>query len=149
MQDLWNFAVELYARPGVESACLQLQDSGCDICLLLAGAWLQQRGTPCRDDHLQALRKLAEPWQHNVVTPLRQTRQQWRAAASQDAELATLREQLKQMELQAERLLLQRLEALTKDWPGEADADSSDWLQRLAGNDSAALQVLRDAIIAR
>ena len=147
MQDLWNFAVQLYARPGVESACLQLQDSGCDVCLVLTGAWLEHRGTPCRDDYLQALRDLAQPWQQNVVMPLRQARQQWRTAASQDAELATLREQLKQLELEAERLLLKRLEALTKDWPNESAG--SDWLRHLAGNDSAALQVLRGAVITR
>ncbi|QMV63806.1 TIGR02444 family protein [Pseudomonas berkeleyensis] len=147
MQDLWNFAVQLYARPGVESACLQLQDSGCDVCLVLTGAWLEQRGIPCRDDYLQALRDLAQPWQQNVVMPLRQARQQWRTAASQDAELATLREQLKQLELEAERLLLKRLEALTKDWPNESAG--SDWLRHLVGNDNAALQVLRGAVITR
>ena len=147
MQDLWNFAVQLYARPGVESACLQLQDAGCDVCLLLTGAWLEQRGVPCRDDYLHALRDLAQPWQQNVVMPLRQTRQQWRAAASQDAELAPLREQLKRLEQEAERLLLKRLEALTRDWPSENAG--SDWLQPLGGNDSAALQVLRGAIAAR
>lgn len=147
MQDLWSFAVQLYARPGVESACLELQASGCDVCLLLTGAWLGQRGIPCREDYLRALRDLAQPWQQNVVTPLRQTRQRWRAEVSQDAELAALREQLKRLELEAERLLLERLEALTKDWPGEND--DGDWLQRLAENDSAALQVLRGAVIAR
>lgn len=147
MQDLWNFAVQLYARPGVESACLELQDSGCDVCLLLAGAWLEQRGIPCRDDYLQALRDLAQPWQQNVVMPLRQARRQWRTVASQDVELTTLREQLKQLELEAERLLLKRLEALTKDWPSESAG--SDWLRHLAGNDNAALQVLRGAVITR
>ncbi|RIA34953.1 uncharacterized protein (TIGR02444 family) [Ectopseudomonas oleovorans] len=147
MQDLWNFAVQLYARPGVESACLQLQDSGCDVCLVLTGAWLEQRGIPCRDDYLQALHDLAQPWQQNVVMPLRQARQQWRTAASQDAELATLRGQLKQLELEAERLLLKRLEALTKDWPSESAG--SDWLRHLVGNDNAALQVLRGAVITR
>lgn len=147
MQDLWNFAVRLYARPGVESACLQLQEAGCDVCLLLTGAWLEQRGVPCRDDYLNALSDLAQPWQQNVVMPLRQTRQQWRAAASQDAELAPLREQLKRLELEAERLLLKRLEALTRDWPSENAG--CDWLQHLAGNDSAALHVLRGAVAAR
>ncbi|CDM38827.1 hypothetical protein PPSAL_0210 [Ectopseudomonas oleovorans] len=47
MQDLWNFALELYARAGVEQACLELQDTGSDVCLLLTGAWLQRRGVRC------------------------------------------------------------------------------------------------------
>ena len=47
MQDLWNFALELYAREGVEQACLELQETGSDVCLLLTGAWLQRRGVRC------------------------------------------------------------------------------------------------------
>ena len=76
--------------------------------------------------------------------PLRQLRQHWRSAAQQDADWATLREQLKKLELQAERVLLERLQALAENWPdGEAE---DDWLSALAGQDSAALQVLRGAI---
>ena len=45
--DLWDFAQRLYGRPGVEHACLQLQEAGADVCLLLCGAWLQQRGVAC------------------------------------------------------------------------------------------------------
>lgn len=144
MQDLWDYALKLYARPGVEAACLQLQEGGDDICLLLAGAWLQRRGTPCRDEHVQALRELAEPWQREVVAPLRQMRRAWRTTAAQDLELATLRERLKRLELEAERLLLQRLETLAAGWPSGVAED--DWLSRLGRGDSAALQVLRGAL---
>ncbi|MGE8295294.1 MAG: TIGR02444 family protein [Pseudomonas sp.] len=144
MQDLWNFALERYARAGVEQACLQLQEAGSDVCLLLTGAWLQGRGVRCLDQRLCALRNVAGPWQREVISPLRQTRRDWRAAAGQDTELAALREQVKKLELQAERVLFERLQALAEGWPAEASED--DWLIRLAGNDSAALQVLRDAV---
>lgn len=144
MQDLWNFALELYARAGVEQACLELQEAGNDVCLLLTGAWLQRRGVRCLDERLQALQALAGPWQRVVVTPLRQVRQDWRANASQDAELAALREQVKKLELQAERILLDRLQALAENWPDEAG--DNDWLVRLAEGNSAALQVLRGAV---
>lgn len=144
MQDLWNFALELYARAGVEQACLELQEAGNDVCLLLTGAWLQRRGVRCLDERLQALQALAGPWQREVVTPLRQVRQDWRANASQDAELAALREQVKKLELQAERILLDRLQALAENWPDEAG--DNDWLVRLAEGNSAALQVLRGAV---
>ena len=44
-QSLWDFSVELYARPGVAAACLALQDrAGADVCLLLAALWLERRG---------------------------------------------------------------------------------------------------------
>jgi uncharacterized protein (TIGR02444 family) len=144
VQDLWNFALELYARAGVEQACLELQEAGNDVCLLLTGAWLQRRGVRCLDERLQALQALAGPWQREVVTPLRQVRQDWRANAGQDAELAALREQVKKLELQAERILLDRLQALAENWPDEAG--DNDWLVRLAEGNSAALQVLRGAV---
>jgi uncharacterized protein (TIGR02444 family) len=144
VQDLWNFALELYAKPGVEKACLELQDAGNDVCLLLTGAWLQQRGVRCLDERLRALTAVAGPWQREVISPLRQTRRGWRTAAQEDAELAALREQIKKLELQAERVLLERLQTLAESWPCEAGEE--DWLIRLAENDSAALQVLRGAI---
>ncbi|MGY2437311.1 hypothetical protein ACW4FQ_29650, partial [Escherichia coli] len=62
----------------------------------------------------------------------------------QDAGLAALREQVKKLELQAERVLLDRLQALTENWPTETGGD--DWLTRLAAGNSAALQVLRGAV---
>ncbi|MCK1787400.1 TIGR02444 family protein, partial [Pseudomonas sp. TNT11] len=37
--DLWSFALSTYARPGVEAACLRLQEQGADVCLLLCGAF--------------------------------------------------------------------------------------------------------------
>lgn len=143
MQDLWNFALELYARPGVEQACLELQDAGGDVCLLLTGAWLQRRGVRCEEQRLDALRDLAGPWQHEVVIPLRQMRQRWRVGAQQDADWAALREQVKKLELQAERVLLDRMQALTERWPDGENED--DWLLALTGQDSAALQLLRGA----
>lgn len=143
MQDLWNFALALYARPAVEQACLQLQEAGNDVCLLLTGAWLQQRGVACDANRLTALRELAEPWQRDVVTPLRQVRRDWRAAAAQDAELEALRAQVKTLELGAERVLLQRLQGLADNWPGESG--EHDWLTHLARGNSAALELLRGA----
>ena len=144
MQELWNFALELYAKPGVEQACLELQEAGSDVCLLLAGAWLERRGVRCLDERLHALTAVANPWQREVIAPLRRTRRDWRTAAKGDAELTTLREQIKKLELQAERVLLERLQVLAESWPNEASGDG--WLIRLANNDSAALQVLRGAV---
>ncbi|RCL28130.1 TIGR02444 family protein [Pseudomonas sp. AFG_SD02_1510_Pfu_092] len=130
--DLWNHALALYARPGVEAACLDLQALGGDVCLLLCATWLQARGVAVRDEYLQALREVAEPWQREVVSPLRNLRQQWRAAAQGDAQLAPLREQLKGLELQAEKALLTRLQERAWQWPAGSHEPTSDWLSRLA-----------------
>ncbi len=144
--DLWTFALACYARPGVESACLELQAQGADVCLLLCGAWLEVRGSASDPVRLGQLRAIATPWQQHLQ-PLRQLRQQWRAAAQQDAALHRLREQLKSLELQGERVLLERLERCSDTWP--TSAQQAHWLEALLPVDSessrAALAVLRDA----
>lgn len=130
--DLWSFALSTYARPGVEAACLRLQEQGADVCLLLCGAWLEQRGVAYKPERIQALQQIAQPWRVQVVEPLRQMRVQWRALAQQDAQLASLREQVKTLELEAERTLLARLEALAQAWPINEVLGQQEWLEGLA-----------------
>ncbi len=140
----------MYARPGIEAACLRLQAQGADVCLVLCGAWLEQRGVIPTAERLQALRQIAGPWQTQVIEPLRQLRVQWRTNAQQDKPLAALRERIKSMELGAERHLLMRLEELIETWSSGERADQQHWLERLAAEDAAnldhdALQQLRVA----
>ncbi|MBY8931461.1 TIGR02444 family protein [Pseudomonas sp. Wu6] len=145
--DLWSFALSTYARPGVEAACLRLQEQGADVCLLLCGAWLEQRGVARLPERVVALQQLARPWRMHVVEPLRAVRVQWRAMAQQDAHLAELREQVKALELEAERALLMRLEALTQSWSSNEMTGRQEWLEGLATEaanlDHNALQQLR------
>lgn len=146
--DLWSFAWRLYQHPGVEEACLQLQAEGADVCLLLCAAWLERRQVNCNRERCTQLHALARPWQNAVVTPLRRLRQNWRKTAARDARLAELRTQLQQLELDAERELLTRLEAACRNW-SEADPDATPaWLENLAGSAAqcqSGLQTLRDA----
>ncbi|MGY2162821.1 TIGR02444 family protein [Pseudomonas tolaasii] len=145
--DLWSFALSTYARPGVEAACLRLQEQGADVCLLLCAAWLEQRGVVLTDERVQALRHIAGPWQSQVIEPLRQMRVQWRAMAQQDEPLAGLRERVKTLELDAERQLLARLQAVAQAWPTQQGQQK--WLEGLATEaanlDRDALQLLRAA----
>lgn len=127
--DLWTFALACYARPGVETLSLELQEQGVDICLLLCGSWLEVRAIRCTPQRLERLQRLANSWQHEVVTPLRTLRQAWRDAAQTDAELKALREQVKALELTAEKTLLGRLENETRDWP--PDSGPAAWLEPL------------------
>jgi uncharacterized protein (TIGR02444 family) len=154
---LWDFSVELYAWPGVADDCLRLQDEwGADVCLLLAALWLERRRVHATAERVAQLERLAAPWQAAVTAPLRRLRRAWKAAAEDDAKLAELRQQLAALELQAERLLLQRLAALSEDWPHDAQG-ASDWLAWLTAPNRAgwsaagraALQRLRDAAAAQ
>lgn len=147
--DLWSFALDLYARPGVESTCLRLQEQGADVCLLLAAAWLARRGVRHDPARAEQLQRVAAPWQRDVVGPLRKLRQAWREAAGTDAEVRELRERVKTLELDAERRLLARLEEVAAPWL-EADAEDWAWLDALAGtarDDRDALQSLRVAAL--
>lgn len=147
--DLWSFTLDFYARPGVERACLELQASGANVCLMLCGAWLTTRGIACNTERAREIGQLAAPWHDNVVRPLRELRTRWRDGAQRDAQLGLLREQVKALELEAERELIARLEAQTRDWSAQ-ETTEEDWLVCLAGEAAGqnhdALHVLRAAM---
>jgi len=147
--DLWSFSLGTYARPGVEAACLTLQSAGVNVCLLLCGLWLGKRGIACNEQRLQQLRNVADPWDTDVVRPLRALRLQWKVIATGDAELNALREQVKALELEAERHLLLRLERSAQSWPQNEATDLSAWLEGVAADaahpDRDALHQLRVA----
>ena len=144
--DLWVFAQKLYAQPGAEKVFLRLQGCGADVCLLLTALWLERRQAVCTESRCAALKAIARPWQHEVVKPLRQLRMNWRNAALEDEQLAGLREQVKSLEIQAERSLLLQLERHCGSWPEE---EVGDWLGSLAGmagrDNRDALEALRIA----
>ena len=145
--DLWRFAVACYTQPGVEAACLDLQAAGADVCLLLTCAWLECRGITHADARLQQLQDVSGEWRSQVVAPLRALRIAWRQPAMEDAELAALRVRVKSLELDAEHLQLQRLQAATEGWLSAGN--SVDWLDRVCvglGPDThASIKTLRRA----
>lgn len=143
--DLWTFAVTLYQRPGVSDDCLALQDQGANVCLLLCGVWLEQRQVACTPERLATLQALAQAWSSTVVEPLRTLRQQWREQAQHDAPLAQLREAVKGLELQAERVLLERLEQACTPWM--AQTAGASWLEAvMPGRHGLAEQASRGAL---
>ena len=67
---LWDYAVDLYARPGVREACLALQDrAGADVNLLLLACWLGATGRRLDPAALARLQTDALAWQEAVVRP--------------------------------------------------------------------------------
>ena len=127
--DLWTFASTCYAQPGVESACLELQAAGADVCLILTGAWLECRGVRSCELRLKALIHISESWQSRVVAPLRELRNTWKQPAALDAALTQLRDDLKRLEQSAEKIQLERLQSTTLDWP--TGTGTARWLERL------------------
>ncbi|MEQ5803763.1 TIGR02444 family protein [Halomonas sp. H10-9-1] len=114
---LWPFALALYARPGIEAACLRLQDdAGVDVCELLWRCWLLHHGAIPGPDGEAGLVEVRR-WQRGVTRPLRRLRRELKAAAAESEGVARLRETLKRAELQAEREALARLEAVAMTRP--------------------------------
>lgn len=114
---LWDWAVQAYGRPGAASACLHLQDAHSqNVPLLLAAAWAASQA---RTLDLDAAVHLARAWEADVVAPLRAVRRALKVSHGPipDAGREALRETVKAVELESERLLLAALEKLA--WPGE------------------------------
>ncbi|WP_028695624.1 TIGR02444 family protein [Pseudomonas cremoricolorata] len=146
--DLWSYALALYGRGGVETAALALQEAGADVCLLLCGCWLHSRQVGADAQRADTLCALASAWQNEVIGPLRLLRQHWKAQAQSDPQLGMLREQLKGLELKAERTLLERLEEAATHWSPTPGRQGQDWLRLLlpiSAQHHDALQTVRVA----
>jgi uncharacterized protein (TIGR02444 family) len=114
---LWDWALTAYAKPGVAPVCLALQDGhGQNVPLLLAAAWAASEGRALDLDRAVAL---AGAWEADVVGPLRGARRGLKVSRGPipDSGREALRETVKAVELEAERLLLAALESLA--WPSD------------------------------
>jgi len=144
-EDFWDWSLRVYAGEGVAEACLALQDDhGQCVPLLLWAVWAGDATVT----HVDRAVKLARDWQP-VILPLREVRRRLKMEVSpgDEADRLVLRAQVKAAELQAEKALMLRLEALTSgksalnqdlavclrcvalSWGGEAPEDA---LSRLA-----------------
>lgn len=133
---LWEWSVAAYARPGVEAACLELQDAhGQNVPLLLWAAWAKPQSTA---EIGQAV-EIARAWDAAAVQPLRAARRGLKAPvpgiAAQPRE--ALRQVVKTAELQAERVLLEALEQLGGG--GRRDGSLQDALAVVARSWSGAI----------
>lgn len=114
-QGFWDWAVAAYGAPGVGEACLHLQDAlGHNVPLLLWAAWTARTGRRPDEDDIEAACDLARGWSSTTVEPLRGVRRTLKIATVDiaDADRLALREQVKAIELQAERVLMNGLATL-------------------------------------
>ncbi|UTA48025.1 TIGR02444 family protein [Simiduia sp. 21SJ11W-1] len=113
MQTFKEFALRLYGQPEVEAECLHWQDShGVSVPLLLCCAWLDWRKVGCEPAQLQTLVAPVLAWEQDIVWPMRKLRREFKVAATKDAAAEQARERIKQAELQAELVVLDKLAAL-------------------------------------
>lgn len=111
----WDWALKAYAAPGVQEACLQLQDhAGQNVPLLLWAAWTAASGRPIDEDAIEGACDCARAWDEAAVTPLRALRRTLKGVNPDidNAAREALRDQVKAVELAAEKAMMQGLEAL-------------------------------------
>lgn len=106
--EFWRFSLGFYARSGVSSACLELQNScGVDVNLLLLAifAAVKKGRMLSAEDHLAADQVVAA-WRTEIVEKLRQIRTRLKEpAAAMPPDLKEhLRDQIKAAELKAEQI---------------------------------------------
>lgn len=148
----WTWSLRLYGRPGVSPSCIALQDrAGVDVNLLLFCLWTGHRRTALPAAAMAAALKVAREWR-SVMMP-------WRAARRALKPLGEprLRAALLRLEIRAERLQQDRLQAIARtirSGKGEAVTVAADNLGlyfrkagiRLTARDWAALRtVVRSA----
>ncbi len=106
---VWPNMILLYADSRVSQLCLSLQDEfDADVPVLLLLVIADRRGISCEDAALDQFLAEAATWRELVVRPLRTLRRAMKGHCDAGAETA-LREDIKRVELQAERLHVARL----------------------------------------
>lgn len=114
-----QFALTLYAHEGVPQACLHLQnrhDLDVPVVLFAAFVGAARRQTLTASD-VEAARARVDAWHHEVVRALRAVRQRLKtgpAPAPTDI-TARLRSQVQKIEIDAEKIELDELDALTAE----------------------------------
>ncbi|MEM9628450.1 MAG: TIGR02444 family protein [Pseudomonadota bacterium] len=111
----WTFSKDLYDRPGVEAACLALQDRhDLDVNLLLFALWLADCGVVLDAPVYERAKTVTASWQAETTRSLRVIRRQLRgrmdAADPEDIagkwpdQVAALRRRVLELELDCEHL---------------------------------------------
>jgi uncharacterized protein (TIGR02444 family) len=110
---LWPYALEVHGRPGVDALLLELQDAhGGSVPYLLWSVWMAASGRSADDATLRAGAELARAWQDAAIAPLRRLRRDLKSPGRIGPQAARerLRNGVKALELDAERMLLRMLE---------------------------------------
>lgn len=117
---LWDYSLTIYRLDEVATLCIALQDTfDIDVNLLLYAAWLAHQKRCLSNDHLAALDALVSEWREQVVKPLRGLRRELRDYPS----AASVRDELKALELRAEREQQDRMYAYHQRAPGLPHSD--------------------------
>ena len=121
----WNFSLAVYDRPGVAEACIRLQDEcGADVNQVLFILWQACEGREMTPQGVAQVQAAVGDWQAKVVRPLREVRRWLKRDPLADGSSGGLREKIKGLELDSERLQQERMAGLPI--PGHRPADAME-----------------------
>lgn len=156
---LWEFMLAFYALPGIARCCLELQEShNIDVPIFLAVLRYIGSGQDFDLPALEALDGRCSDWRDTVIKPLRALRTAMKAKSqmTEDMQGWSLREEIKSIELSAEKIEIAMLEKLLP--PSSSSPMSPDvgkletaslTILQYYGGPIASLPPPADAIIAR
>ena len=123
LKHLWPGMCAAYRDAALARACLAAQEKWqADVPLLLVLCLAEKAGHAIARPDLEQMISDSASWREAVIMPLRQARQQMKGRFTAPAETA-LREQVKQLELEAEHLHVLRLvQAFPAHAPGGGSA---------------------------
>lgn len=122
---IWEFSVAFYARPRAAEACLALQERGFHVTTLLAALWAAASGRPALlPEDYERIEARVGIVQRDAIVPLRGARVALKPLGA-DPAIAALRERIKRLERDAERLALESI-AATLPVPTSAPGSARD-----------------------
>jgi uncharacterized protein (TIGR02444 family) len=116
----WRFSLKFYGQQGVSDACIALQDGcGIDVNLLLFLFWLASERQMLSPDEVKKLDATIKSWRELTIIPIRDTRRKLKGAKTfvDPAKQEALRDKVKAVELEAEKLQQEALYAFTQTGP--------------------------------
>jgi len=128
----WSFTVGLYGKPGVASALIGLQDRlGLDVNMLLYCCWAGADGRLLSREDLKAVEAVAEPWQSEVVRPLRALRRRLKGgfAPLPADRVESYRKRVNELEIEGEHIVQNAMGAQPR---GERQAGAASTAQVVA-----------------
>jgi uncharacterized protein (TIGR02444 family) len=123
-ESFWNFAVRTYRCEGIPEACLALQNErGADVNVLLFCCWVGATRGEFEIKTFDRMLEFSRAWADRVVRPLRNVRTWMKIEGCPDPAMPVescmnLRERIKKVELEAERLQENVMQSMVDTIPG-------------------------------